>query len=196
MPFESFEVQTPEKIKLGTGLSCSLKRMKAGPAQMALTLRPAVAAELGLEDQTKLRVMVGSGEHHGILRFTKDPEGSAVVLRREAGTGEEGGRGGPYFSIRLGHMPPFINRSEAKRWCVFELLEDGIIEVVLPSWADETGPNRRNKAIPQEEAPAEAGLAPRGNHHPLGCRLPAGAAHGGQGQGAVRRRPVGARSHQ
>lgn len=159
MPFESFEVQTPEKIKMGTGLSCSLKRLKTGPAQMALNLRPSVAAELGLADKTKLRVMVGSGEHHGLLRFTKDEQGSAVVLERVAGDGEEGGRGGPYFTIRLGHMPAFINRSEAKRWCVYELLDGGVIEVVLPSWADETGPNARKRAPadppPEEPTPAD-----------------------------------------
>lgn len=44
-----------------------------------------------------------------------------------------------WFAVALGYVHAFVNRSETKKHCQNELLDQGWLEIVLPSWADETG---------------------------------------------------------
>ncbi|MGE0232690.1 MAG: hypothetical protein AB7O39_03300 [Flavobacteriaceae bacterium] len=120
----------------GTGLKVSLKRTNKSSARLSMTISEAVAKNLDWADGNKIEVMIGEGEHHGLIRLRKNNSaGQAEVQRRETGKGA-------WFSLRLGHQPAFVDRSEAPRWCQWEAIEDGWVEIVLPSWADETGPRR------------------------------------------------------
>lgn len=149
MAFSTYTVVT-RAADLVSGLAASLKKIKGAPAALTLTLREKVAEGLGWADGDRLQVQLGDGEHHGLIRMRKDADGSAIVKRRVSGDGQK--RGGPYYAIALGHIPAFVDRSEPKKWCTFEVLEgedEGWIEIVLPSWADETGPAKRNRlALP------------------------------------------------
>jgi hypothetical protein len=115
--------------------------MRSAPARMNFSVAVKVAAELDWVEGTGLEVQIGEGEHHGLLRVRalfQDVIGAAVTVKhRVAGNGK---RCGPYFSFSLGHVAQFVNRSEPRKWVQWERLEDGWLEIVLPRWADETGP--------------------------------------------------------
>lgn len=139
MAFEraKIEIKSPS---VGTGVKVTLSKFKASSAKMKFTFSDAVAKSLGLGDGDKIEVLIGSGEHHGLIRIRKNASvGEAVLNHRKA-------LKGGYFSLDLGHQPAFVDRSEAGRWCQFETLEDGFVEIVLPRWADETGPTRLKMA--------------------------------------------------
>lgn len=153
MSFTSFTVVT-RPAATGTGFAASLKRIKGAPAVLTFTLREGVAAALGWGDGDVLAVQLGEEEHHGLVRLKPDAGGSARAVRRVAG----GRAAGAYLSVSLGHVPAFVNRAEPKKWCQFEALDDGWVEVVLPSWADDTGIKRTRVALPSA---ATLMIAPR-----------------------------------
>lgn len=138
MTFAPFAVAT-KPASAGTGISASLKLVrKATLARLSLAINAATAATLGFSDKDMLEVLIGAEEHHGLIRLRKNNSvGTAVVSRRN------GMKSTTYFAVALGHVPNFVNRSEAKRWCQFEQVEQGWVEIVLPSWADETGKVKR-----------------------------------------------------
>ena len=139
MAFEraKIEIKSPS---VGTGVKVTLSKFKASSAKMKFSFSDAVARSLGLVDGDKLEVLIGSGEHHGLLRIRKNASvGEAVIAHRKA-------LKGGYFALDLGHQPAFVDRSEAGRWCQFETVEDGFVEIVLPRWADETGPAKQKIA--------------------------------------------------
>lgn len=126
---------------VGTGIKVSLKRTNKTSARMSLILSDAVAKQVDWQDGAKLEVLIGDGEHHGLLRLRKNNSaGEAIVQRRETAKGA-------WFGVKLGHQPAFVDRSEPTRWCQWEMVEDGWVEIVLPKWADETKPGRREGAV-------------------------------------------------
>jgi hypothetical protein len=141
MGFVPYTVQTRAQLANGTGFAASLKKVKSAPAQLTLSIRPAVVKQLGWADKNRIAVLLGEGDQRGLIRLAHSGDGSAVLSRREAGKGTRS----EYYIINLGHVPVFPDRSEAKRWVKFERLEDGWVEVVLPRWAD---PQRQPATAP------------------------------------------------
>lgn len=127
----------PQKSAAGTGFTAALRKGKTGSAKMNFTIRPEMAAPFGWAAGDKLEVMVGEGEHHGLVRFRKNNSVGSVEVIKRAGV-----HNSHYFTLTLGHLPAYVDRSEAKRWINAESVEDGWVEFVLPSWADETAPRR------------------------------------------------------
>ncbi|QQM29319.1 hypothetical protein JET14_13395 [Martelella lutilitoris] len=109
---------------------------------MNFSFNMTVAKELGWSSGDKIEVLIGDGEHHGIIRMRKNNSvGDAEFVRRDAAKGA-------YFKIALGPQSAFVDRSETARWCAFEILDGddaGWLEIILPRWADETGPKMRDK---------------------------------------------------
>jgi hypothetical protein len=141
MSFKPHQVVLPPAAGAATGMAASLQ--KAGStrhARLVITLQVKTCATLAWRDGDRVEIQLGEAEHHGLIRLRKSDAGSAVLKHRVSGDGTK--RGGPYFQLPLGHIEQFVNRSEARRWVQFETLEDGWIELVLPRWADETGPNK------------------------------------------------------
>jgi hypothetical protein len=126
---------------VGTGIKASIRKGKSTGAKMSLGVTTATAKDLDWTDGNMLDVMIGEGEHHGLIRVRKNNSvGEAKVERRETAKGS-------WFQVQLGCQPAFVDRSEAQRWCQWEKVEDGWIEIVLPKWADETAPTK-SKALP------------------------------------------------
>lgn len=135
---------------VGTGVKISLMKTKKSAARLSLILTPVTARNFDWANGDKLEVLIGDGEHHGLLRLRKNNSvGQAVVEQRKTAKGE-------WFSIKLGHQDAFVDRSEPARWCQWEKIEDGYVEIVLPTWADETGPKKRASAPATPSAPAVA----------------------------------------
>lgn len=124
----------------GTGIKVSLKRTNKSAARMTFTVGEATAKQIGWADKDGIEILIGDGEHHGLIRFRKNKSAAQVDLeRRETGKGA-------WYVLKLGEQPAFVDRSEAPRWCQWEKVEDGWIEIVLPKWADETDPRKAKRA--------------------------------------------------
>ena len=127
---------------IGTGIKVSLKRTNKSAAMMSFTIGDHVGKSLGWAGDDKIEVLMGDGEHHGLVRLRKNNSiGDAVAVHRETPKGA-------WLTVRLGHQPAFVDRSESSSWVQWEKIEDGWVEIVLPKWADETAPNRRSAAPP------------------------------------------------
>jgi len=139
---------------IGTGIKASLMRTKKSPARMTFTVSDSVGKSLGWQSGDKIEIMIGEGEHHGLLRLRKNNSaGQAEAHHREMARGS-------WFTLRLGHQPLFIDRSEPASWCQWERVEDGWIEVVLPKWADETAPKQKS-IVPAQTVPRHQTPTPR-----------------------------------
>lgn len=133
---------------VGTGIKVSLKKTNKSSARMTFTISGSTGQQIGWADGDKIEVMIGEGEHHGLIRVRKNKSvGEATLSHREMAKGA-------WFTLKIGHQPAFVDRSEASAWCQWEKVEDGWIEIVLPKWADETAPNRRK--------PVEGPMPPSG----------------------------------
>lgn len=90
---------------VGTGIKAMLRKQKAD-AKLTISLSERVGNELGWRDGDKLEVLIGDGEHHGLLRLRKNNSvGVATVSHRKTT------RGG-WLAIPLGHQAAFVNRAE------------------------------------------------------------------------------------
>lgn len=122
---------------IGTGIKCLLRKGKNSPATITFTINAAAAKQANIADGDGIEVMIGEGEHHGLVRIRKN-NSAADTKAEERTTGK-----GAFFQVKLGHQPAFVDRSEPSAWCQWEKVEDGWIEIVMPKWADETAPNRK-----------------------------------------------------
>ncbi|MDE2105104.1 MAG: hypothetical protein KGL39_48140 [Patescibacteria group bacterium] len=147
MPWTRFIPPASTTNGSNTGLKVSLRKTKHGEAKLLLNLSPKLAATWGFEENCLIEVLIGTGPEHGLLRLKRPSnpptDGSCVevVLRKTT-------KGEGYFLINLGSQPQFINRPESPRWVNWEGVEDGYFEVVLPLWADETGPKKSERVSP------------------------------------------------
>lgn len=133
---------------VGTGLKVSLSKPRTAQAKMKFSITPAIAKSFGWSDGDKLEVLIGTAEHHGIIRMRKNNSvGEAVVAFRK------GPHQTSFVTVALGHQSNFVDRSEPSRWCQFEQIDEGYVEIILPRWADETRPNRPVVAAPTVNAP-------------------------------------------
>lgn len=151
MAFNAYKVQT-KTAGNETGAKATMSKRGAGTTRLAFTLTSATLGDLGWAAGDKLEVLIGDGEHHGLIRLRKNNSaGSATVEKRQAARADR-----PYFKVALGHIPAFVNRAESARHINFEAIEEGWVEFVLPKWADETAP----KAAGPAPAPAKPSAAP------------------------------------
>jgi hypothetical protein len=131
---------------VGTGIKMSLRKGTKSAAKMTVGVSLSTAKELGWSDKDKIEVLIGEAEHHGLMRLRKNNSaGEAACTKRETAKGA-------WFQVQLGHQPAFVDRTEAARWCQWQKIEDGWIELVMPKWADETAP-RKPVSVNQEIRP-------------------------------------------
>lgn len=127
---------------VGTGIKASLRQTKKSAAMLSFVISETVAKQIGWADKDGIEVMIGEGEHHGLIRLRKNKSTAQIEIERR-----ETAKGG-WFSLKLGHQPAFVDRSETALWCQWEKVEEGWIEIVLPKWADETAPSRKAASVP------------------------------------------------
>lgn len=132
-----------KSASVGTGVKVGLKRMRDAPAKMSVMLSGAAVQAIGWANDDGIEVMVGTAEHHGLVRLRKN--NSVAQTRAMA---RKLARGSTYVLVPLGHLPMFVNRTESARWCQWEKVEDGWVEIVLPKWADETAPRKADAPTP------------------------------------------------
>jgi hypothetical protein len=130
-----------KQASVGTGIKVSLAAIRGADAKMKFSITPELAKTFGCSDGDKLEVLLGTESDHGLIRMRKNNSvGEATVSFRK------GPHATKYVQVALGHQPMFVNRAEPARWVQSEQIEDGYVEIVMPRWADETGPKRRSVA--------------------------------------------------
>ncbi|TIV83805.1 MAG: hypothetical protein E5V64_06475 [Mesorhizobium sp.] len=147
---------------IGTGVKCSLRKTKRAGAAISFTISEARASAMNLCDGDGIEVLIGEGEHHGLVRMRKHniigASDNAANTKAEARTTGKGA----FYLIKLGHQPAFVDRTEAPAWCQWEQVEDGWLEIVLPKWADETAP--KGKTVFGTEKRADGGANIKTTH--------------------------------
>jgi hypothetical protein len=120
-----------------TGVSVGLVKMRSAPAKLRVIIREETFAEMGFALADRFKLLLGSGEHHGIIRLRKDKSGTAKASERSF-TG-----GVTAYMINLQHRAEFVDRTERAVPCQWEKIDLTTVEIILPRWADETGPKAR-----------------------------------------------------
>lgn len=137
----------------GTGIKAGLRGSAKSGVKLALIITETIGKRFGWTENDKLEVLIGEGEHHGLIRVRKNNSvGLAPVEKKGNGKAD-------YLLIRLGHQSIYINRPETARWCQWVEV-DGWLEIKLPRWASETGTivSRAEPKLPQGTSkPARAG---------------------------------------
>lgn len=136
-----FKAEVDLSRKYGeTGIKVGL-RGKIAP-QFHITFTSWSADQIGLHAGDRVEVLIGDGEHRGLVRLRRDGQG--------AGFAETVGNGkGKHIRVNLGFQPMFGNEQQLAKSCNWEHVEDGYIEIVLPEWADKKHPIRpvEDKAV-------------------------------------------------
>jgi hypothetical protein len=129
---------------IGTGIKVSLRRHRGGAKLEVIVSEKVGQIDLNWSANDRIEVLVGENEHHGLLRLRKNNSvGQALVARRNTLKGS-------YLVVSLGPQDAFVDRPEAARWCQWEKIEDGWVEIALPTWADETAPRKPRTATPEK----------------------------------------------
>lgn len=152
MGFERAKIEI-KQASIGTGIKVSLAKVRGAEAKMKFTVNAGLAKKFGWVNGDKLEILIGNGADHGMMRFRKNNSvGDAEVVNRKSVKGD-------WVSIALGRQTMFVDRAESARWCQFEELEDGWVEIVLPRWADETGPKKTTQ-VPAGSTPIRSTTPP------------------------------------
>lgn len=143
MPFKLHVVDDSPTAGV-SGLSVALKKGKRDAvAKMIVYLTEKVSTEFNWPVGTKLEVHIGTETDHGLLRLRKNAEADGGATVVSAGKGKFAS-----IEVSLGFVPGFVDRDEPRQPCKYEDVGDGFVEIVLPSWSDETHPTKPNVALP------------------------------------------------
>ncbi|MGI2031961.1 winged helix-turn-helix domain-containing protein [Rhizobium panacihumi] len=110
---------------------------------------------MGFAAHDRFKLLIGTGEDHGVIRLRKDRNG-ALKANERSFTG-----GVTAFQISLFHRPEFVDRTEKAVPCQWEKIDLTTVEIILPKWADETGPRKKTSisSIPPHEVAAREDAA-------------------------------------
>lgn len=87
MSFQPFKV-IAKTAGNSTGVTASLKQMRASPAKLSFAISEDRARELGWSHGDMLEVLIGDGDHHGLVRLRKNNSvGTAAVSQRRCLSG-------------------------------------------------------------------------------------------------------------
>ncbi|MEO0547519.1 MAG: hypothetical protein AAF035_11290 [Pseudomonadota bacterium] len=153
MPFDDFvPVAQPAKT-WDHAVRVSLRKRGDVAARLWITFKDAEVQRLNLAYGTRLRVLLGSGDDHGLVRLVPDVDGPVVLKEKETARGKWG-------DVALGHVARFVDRREPAMAVDLRQLPNGGVEVTLPAWADETSVAGLQKAA--KRASLEKSKTPEG----------------------------------
>ena len=128
--------------EVSTGIRAGIRGMKV--PRLFLNITNKVVKDLNWQDGYRLEVLLGEGEHHGLIRLKVDNENGSARLDEVKSAGDG------YFQVLLGNQPLYVQQTESPHDCQWEEVEDGYVEIVLPKWADATRPVRNLAEITRD----------------------------------------------
>jgi hypothetical protein len=126
MPFDVIEIVSARRDQQPASVTLSKMGVKGARPRCTVAIIAALAAEFKASDKDRFEVMLGSGEHRGLLRLRKNKSGP---IKPRALKG-----GGLFFN--LGFIEQFGGAGQAKEFCEAAVIDPTTIEVTLPAWAD------------------------------------------------------------
>lgn len=155
MSFSDFTPQQTKTNAPSTPIKAALQRMRGSDAKLIFTLTKEMVADLEWEAGTRLAVLIGDGDSHGLFRFRADPTRGVVTCDQRQLQRRDGRPPAVYFQIKLGSVARLVNRREPAKACTFKKLENGWVEVSLPRWAEVTSPTavvkQQRQAVADQE---------------------------------------------
>lgn len=107
--------------------SISLRIRKGGDLPAChIGLTRNLSALIALKRGDRMQVLVGTGEHKGLLRLRRDPE-KGTAGTRPLGTGA--------FILNVGHIPHFGLVEVHRHPCEARALDAETLEISLPDWS-------------------------------------------------------------
>lgn len=155
MTFKPFEGGASAKPVV-SGCRVSLTRAgRATRATLQITLAGRIRDAMALHGTARIAVLMGEGEHHGLIRIRVAREGDEAALTVAP---TKSVHKTEFYRLRLGAVEQYRSepaKAEAVNW---EQLDDGWIEIALPAWADETRPKPKERvsAVPPAMLKAKA----------------------------------------
>lgn len=130
MPFVVEEIAEPAPIATG-GVRIS---MRGKLRKTRLTIAKSLIDDLGWQDGDPVRMMVGTGEDAGTLRFERAAPGTKGAAKLRLFKAPKAG-GRPYFVLMLGFVAwtPKGAKSMQAEACGWDVLGGTTLEVELPS---------------------------------------------------------------
>lgn len=152
MSFSRAKINTSNKplSASATGIRAGIRGNKL--PRLFLNLTKEVAKKLSLMDGHLLDVLIGEGEHHGLIRFRLDMENGNARVDEAKSKGEG------FFQILLGNQQLYVQHPVSPEDCQWEVLDDGYVEIVLPKWADETRKKSSGRQVVERVAHALDGV--------------------------------------
>jgi hypothetical protein len=139
MAFQEVHVDVKTKAKgVQTGIAVGLARRGQTAGLMRITIREETFKALGYSLSDRFTLLLGTGEHHGILRLRKSPDGAVRATERALINK------GLAYTLSLGRRTEFVDRGEPAQQCQWTIIDHaaGTLEIVLPKWAEETDPRK------------------------------------------------------
>ena len=120
---------------------------------MTITVKTVDAEKWGWKKGDKLAVLLGEDGDHGMIRLKPDAKNGVVEPSFKQL------KGGAFLTIALGHVDRFVDRRETTQGVNAEKLDDGWVEIVLPSWAEDSSPaaielKQKQQALAVAKSPA------------------------------------------
>lgn len=121
MPFD--EIEKISTARLPATFSLAVARGGAKP-RAYVGLASDFIEEHGITAKDKFRILLGSGEHKGLLRLKRD-KAKGIVSPKVL-------KGGATF--RLGHIPQLGSDGHPRERCDARMVDADTIEIRLPDW--------------------------------------------------------------
>jgi hypothetical protein len=113
----------------GTGISASLVKMTSAKAKLRISFSKEAMRDIGFVSYNRLKVMIGTGEHAGVIRLALDEKGAAVFQERKHIGGHV------RYIVALGHCPQVADVAAKSTSCLWKKINDATIEINLPAWS-------------------------------------------------------------
>lgn len=126
MAFDKLESLTTSGVR-GMPASVSLSASKSARPRCLVSFSAAFTSKAAIDLKHSYDVLVGGGEQKGLLRLKQNAKGIAKPRAMRNGA----------VTFNLGFIEKFGTEAEPKQFCNADVIEPGVIEVVLPPWADE-----------------------------------------------------------
>lgn len=133
---------------INSGVGATLRKGTKNPASLILAFYEDVAIKYNFHDAERIKVEVGDGEHHGMIRLIKNNSAQLFTTVKKGVT--PGTKGKTVYLMDLGHLPQFVDRRETKKACKVED-DNGYLVVTLPSWRVEPPSGKATVAAPKGE---------------------------------------------
>lgn len=130
MSFEEIKsIELPTSTGTLTGVAASLQKSGIAKAKLRISLTSDVMSKMNFLPSNPLKVLMGTGEHSGIVRLMAAQDGPARFVERKFI------KSNVRYIVMLGHCPQVADVKADATPCLWEKVDGDTLEITLPSWS-------------------------------------------------------------